>query len=120
MTDWNISQFRKCGLEWSERDGVPAQSLGGDSRVGGCPGFAGRRELPDPQAYLHRASAPWYQIAAKDGGWVQRWWQIGIQGKQESAGESTIDYVMGAGYFDDPDRPIRQMVTSGPTGVGSK
>lgn len=53
--------------------------------------------FPDPKPYLHRASGTWYQIVAKDGGWYQRWWQIGPKGKEESAGESKIDYVMGSG-----------------------
>jgi len=52
---------------------------------------------PDPKPYLHRASNTWYQVLAKEGGWVQRWWQIGFQGKEESTGESKIDYVMGSG-----------------------
>jgi predicted CXXCH cytochrome family protein len=53
--------------------------------------------VPNAKAWLHRASATWYQIVAKDGGWYQRWWQIGFKGKEESAGESKIDYVMGSG-----------------------
>ena len=53
--------------------------------------------VPDPKAYFHRASATWYQNVARDGGWYQRWWQIGFKGQYESAGESKIDYVMGSG-----------------------
>jgi tetratricopeptide (TPR) repeat protein len=53
--------------------------------------------VPNPKAYFHRASATWYQIVSKDGGWYQRWWQIGFKGQEESAGESKIDYVMGSG-----------------------
>ncbi len=53
--------------------------------------------VPNPKPYFHRASGTWYQIVAKDGGWYQRWWQIGFKGRQESAGESKIDYVMGSG-----------------------
>jgi tetratricopeptide (TPR) repeat protein len=53
--------------------------------------------VPDSKAYFHPASDTWYQIVAKDGGWIQRWWQIGFQGLEESAGESKIDYVMGSG-----------------------
>src|SRR5580698_5536214 len=58
------------------------------------PGATG---VPNPKAFLHRASGTWYQIVAKDGGWYQRWWQIGFKGQEESAGESKIDYVMGSG-----------------------
>ena len=36
--------------------------------------------VPNPKAYFHRASATWYQIVGKDGGWYQRWWQIGFKG----------------------------------------
>ncbi len=53
--------------------------------------------VPNPKPYFHPASSTWFQIVAKDGGWVQRWWQIGAKGQQESAGESKIDYVMGSG-----------------------
>jgi predicted CXXCH cytochrome family protein len=53
--------------------------------------------VPNPKAYFHRASGTWYQIVAKDDGWVQRWWQAGLKGQEESAGESRIDYVMGSG-----------------------
>lgn len=53
--------------------------------------------VPNPKAYFHRASATWYQIVGKGGGWYQRWWQIGLKGREESAGESKIDYVMGSG-----------------------
>lgn len=53
--------------------------------------------IANPKAYFHRASATWYQIVSRDGGWYQRWWQIGFKGKDESAGESKIDYVMGSG-----------------------
>jgi Flp pilus assembly protein TadD len=53
--------------------------------------------VPNPKAYFHRASATWYQIVAKNGGWYQRWWQIGSKGQEESVGESKIDYVMGSG-----------------------
>ncbi len=53
--------------------------------------------VPNPKAWFHRASATWYQIVARDGGWYQRWWQIGFKGQEESAGESKIDYVMGSG-----------------------
>jgi tetratricopeptide (TPR) repeat protein len=53
--------------------------------------------VPNPKAYFHRASATWYQIVAENGGWYQRWWQIGFQGREESVGESKIDYVMGSG-----------------------
>ena len=53
--------------------------------------------IPNPQPYFHPKSATWYQIVNRDGGWYQRWWQIGLEGRQESAGESKIDYVMGSG-----------------------
>jgi predicted CXXCH cytochrome family protein len=53
--------------------------------------------VPNPQAWFHRASATWYQIVARSGAWYQRWWQIGVKGQEESAGESKIDYVMGSG-----------------------
>jgi len=53
--------------------------------------------VPNPEAYFHRASATWYQVIEKNGGWYQRWWQIGFKGQEESAGESRIDYVMGSG-----------------------
>ncbi len=52
--------------------------------------------VPNPKAYFHPASRTWYQIVAKDGGWFQRWWQIGFKGQEESAGESKIDFVMGS------------------------
>src|SRR5204862_7380030 len=39
---------------------------------------------PNPKAYFHRASATWYQVVARDGGWYQRWWQIGFKGQEES------------------------------------
>ena len=53
--------------------------------------------VPNPKAYFHRTSGTWYQVVAKDGGWYERWWQIGFKGQEESAGESKIDYVMGSG-----------------------
>ena len=53
--------------------------------------------VPLPKPYFHRASATWYQIVPKDGGWYQRWWQVGPEGREESAGESKIDYMMGSG-----------------------
>ena len=53
--------------------------------------------VPNPKAWFHRASGTWYQIVPRDGGWYQRWWQVGFQGREESAGESKIDYVMGSG-----------------------
>jgi Flp pilus assembly protein TadD len=53
--------------------------------------------VPDPKAYFHPASATWYQMVSKDGGWYQRWWQVGVKGQHESAGESKVDYVMGSG-----------------------
>ena len=53
--------------------------------------------VPNPKAYFHRASGTWYQIVARDGGWYQRWWQVGFKGQEESIGESKIDYVMGSG-----------------------
>jgi predicted CXXCH cytochrome family protein len=55
------------------------------------------RSVLNPKAWFHRASATWYRIVARDGGWYQRWWQIGFKGQEESAGESKIDYVMGSG-----------------------
>ena len=58
---------------------------------------AGAESVPNPRPYLHRASGTWYQIVAKDGGWYQRWWQIGFKGQEESAGEAKIDFVMGSG-----------------------
>jgi len=53
--------------------------------------------FPNPKPYLHKPSNTWYQIVAKDGGWTQKWWQIGHKGQEESAGESKIDFVMGSG-----------------------
>jgi predicted CXXCH cytochrome family protein len=53
--------------------------------------------FPDTKPYFHRASATWYRNVFKDGGWYQRWWQIGFKGHEESAGEAKIDYVMGSG-----------------------
>src|SRR5687768_11297168 len=53
--------------------------------------------FPNPKPYFHRASATFYQIVARDGGWYQRSWQIGFKGQEESVGESRIDYVMGSG-----------------------
>lgn len=53
--------------------------------------------IPNPGPWFHRASATWYQIFPKNGAWVQRWWQTGLNGKEESIGESKIDYVMGSG-----------------------
>ncbi|MEO6760461.1 MAG: tetratricopeptide repeat protein, partial [Saprospiraceae bacterium] len=53
--------------------------------------------VPNPKAYFHRASSTWYQNVAKDGGWYQRWWQVGLKGEEKSAGESKIDFVMGSG-----------------------
>ena len=53
--------------------------------------------VPNPKAYFHAASSTWYQIVSRDGGWYQRWWQSGLKGQEESAGESKIDYVMGSG-----------------------
>jgi len=53
--------------------------------------------VPDPKPYFHPASGTWYQVVGRDGGWYQRWWQIGSNGQQESSGESKIDYVMGSG-----------------------
>ena len=53
--------------------------------------------FPDPKPYFHRASATWYRIEPGDGGWYQRWWQLGPTGNKESAGESKIDFVMGSG-----------------------
>ena len=53
--------------------------------------------VPNPKAYFHRASATWYEIVVKEGGWYQQWWQIGFKGQKENAGESKIDYVMGSG-----------------------
>ncbi len=50
--------------------------------------------VPNPKPYYHPASDTWFQIVAKDGGWVQRWWQ---EGQQNHSGESKIDYVMGSG-----------------------
>jgi hypothetical protein len=38
--------------------------------------------VPDPKPYFHTASATWYQIFAKDGGWYQQWWQIGVKGQR--------------------------------------
>src|ERR1700678_1134599 len=38
--------------------------------------------VPNPKAYFHRASATWYQIVPKDGGWYQRWWQVGSKGQE--------------------------------------
>jgi Flp pilus assembly protein TadD len=53
--------------------------------------------FPNAKAWFHRASGTWYQVAGRDGGWYQRWWQIGFKGREESAGESKIDYAMGSG-----------------------
>ncbi|MEP7355311.1 MAG: tetratricopeptide repeat protein [Acidobacteriota bacterium] len=53
--------------------------------------------VPNSKPYFHPASSTWYQIVAKDGGWFQRWWQIGPKGRAESVGESKIDYVIGSG-----------------------
>ncbi len=53
--------------------------------------------VPSPTPYFHQASGTWYQVVSKNGGWYQRWWQIGVKGRQESSGESRIDYVMGSG-----------------------
>ncbi len=53
--------------------------------------------VPNPKAWFHRASSTWYQIVSKDSAWYQRWWQVGLKGREESAGESKIDYVMGSG-----------------------
>jgi hypothetical protein len=57
----------------------------------------GAESVPNPKAYFHRASATWYQNIAKEGAWYQRWWQIGVKGQEENAGESKIDFVMGSG-----------------------
>ena len=53
--------------------------------------------VPTAAPWFHKASATWYQVAAKDGGWYERWWQIGFKGRKESQGEAKIDYVMGSG-----------------------
>jgi tetratricopeptide (TPR) repeat protein len=53
--------------------------------------------IPNPRPWFHRASGTWYQIVGKDGGWYQRWWQVGFKGREESVGEAKIDYVMGSG-----------------------
>ncbi len=53
--------------------------------------------MPAPKAYFHRASGTWFENVRKDGGWVQRWWQVGLKSQTESAGESKIDFVMGSG-----------------------
>ncbi len=53
--------------------------------------------FPNPEAYFHQASSTWYQIAARDGAWYERWWQSGPGGKPGNAGEQKIDYVMGSG-----------------------
>src|SRR5271170_732259 len=52
--------------------------------------------LPDPEPYFHRASGTWFQMIPTDGAWVQRSWQIGYDGKTESAQDLKIDYVMGS------------------------
>ncbi len=54
-------------------------------------------DVPSPKPYFHAASGTWYEIVAKEGGWVQRWWQDGLNGQQENSGESKIDFVMGSG-----------------------
>jgi Flp pilus assembly protein TadD len=64
------------------------------SRSFSVPGAA---SVPDSKPYFHRASATWYQNVNRNGVWFQRWWQTGAGGRQESAGESKIDYVMGSG-----------------------
>lgn len=53
--------------------------------------------VPKPKAYFHRASSTWFEIVPRGGEWYQRWWQVGLHGREESAGESKIDYVMGSG-----------------------
>src|SRR5579862_7581988 len=47
--------------------------------------------FPDARPYFPRASATWFQMISKDGAWYQRSWQIGYNGKEDSAGELKID-----------------------------
>ena len=56
-----------------------------------------KESFPDPRPYYHRASGTWFQIVDRNGAYFQRSWQVGLQGREESVGESTIDYVMGSG-----------------------
>jgi tetratricopeptide (TPR) repeat protein len=55
------------------------------------------QSVPQPRPYFHRASSTWYQIVPQGGGWAQRWWQIGRNGEETSAGQTKIDFVMGSG-----------------------
>jgi predicted CXXCH cytochrome family protein len=52
---------------------------------------------PVARAYFHKASGTWFQNIRKDGASYQRSWQIGFNGREESAQELKIDYVMGSG-----------------------
>jgi predicted CXXCH cytochrome family protein len=53
--------------------------------------------VPNPSPYFHQASGTWFQNIQKDGGFYQRSWQIGFNGKEDNAQELKIDYVMGSG-----------------------
>ena len=47
--------------------------------------------------YYHQASDTWFSIAARDGGFIQRRWQIGFGGRETNVDEQTIDFVIGSG-----------------------
>jgi len=53
--------------------------------------------FPGAKPYFHRASGTWFQMISKDGGWVQRSWQTGYDGKEDNAQELKIDFIMGSG-----------------------
>jgi len=53
--------------------------------------------FPELRAYFHKASGIWFQTIEKDGGFYQRSWQIGYNGKEDNVQELRIDYVMGSG-----------------------
>ena len=59
--------------------------------------FSGRRERPESEGLFPSRIGHVVSDLRKDGGWYQRWWQIGFKGQEESVGESKIDYVMGSG-----------------------
>ena len=47
--------------------------------------------------YYHEPSDTWFQMIGRDGGYFQRQYQIGFQGKQTNLSETQIDFILGSG-----------------------
>ena len=54
-------------------------------------------DLTRGNPFYHQASQTWYAMEKRDGGFFQKRWRVGYDGKETELQEVRVDYVMGSG-----------------------